>query len=68
MPGRSPPHDSRHQSKPQRFRAWLRCQPVVAHNSSSIRPFAAFPERFYLVAIATDTAYVCANVSPITRA
>ena len=50
------------------FRAWLRCQPVVAHNSSSIRPFAAFPERLYLVAIATDTACFCANVSPITRA
>ena len=51
------------------FRALLRCQPVVAHNSSSIRrPFAAFPERLYLVAIATDTACFCANVSPITRA
>jgi hypothetical protein len=36
--------------------------------SSSIRPFAAFPERLYLVAIATDTACFCANVSPITRA
>ena len=47
------------------FRAWLRCQPVVAHNSSSIRPSR---RRLYLIAIATDTACFCANVSPITRA
>ena len=33
-----------------------------------LRPFAALPERLYLVAIATDTACLCANVAPMNRA
>ena len=38
------------------------CHPVVAHHSFNIRPFAALPERWYLVTIATDTACLCAKV------
>ena len=36
-----------------------------SHHSSNIRPFAALPERLYLVAIATDAACLRANVSPL---
>ena len=38
----------------------------LAYNSSNIRPSAALPERFVLVAIATEPACLCGNVSPIT--
>jgi hypothetical protein len=50
------------------LRAWLRCHPVVAHNSSKITPFAALSARRYRVAIAFVTACRCVIVNPITRA
>ena len=50
------------------FLAWLRCHPSSRTTRPASRPFAAFPARLYLVAIATDTACLCANESPITRA
>jgi len=38
----------------------------LAYHSCNIRPSAALPERFVLVAIATEPACLCGNVSPIT--
>ena len=46
----------------------VRCQPVVAHNSSRIRPFPAVSVRVYRVAFVFVTACRCAIVSPIIRA
>src|SRR5664280_3352541 len=39
------------------FRAWLRCQPVVAHNSWRIMPFSPRPACLYRVAIVSVTAW-----------
>ncbi len=50
------------------LRAWLRCQPVVEHNSSRIRPLPALPARLYRVAIVLVTAWRWLIVSPINRA
>src|SRR3546814_786738 len=50
------------------LRAWLRCQPVVAHNSSRIRLFSRLPARMYRTAIVSVTALRSANVNPIHRA
>ena len=47
------------------FRAWLRCHPVVAHNSSRIAPLAALSPRLYRVAIALVTARRWLIVSPM---
>src|SRR5665647_1819579 len=52
---------------PSALRAWLRCQPVVAHHSSRIAPFAARLARLYRVAIALVTACRWLIVSPLTE-
>ena len=49
------------------FLAWLRCHPVVGHNSSRIRPFPALSVRLYRVAFVFVTACRCAIVSPTIR-
>ena len=49
------------------LRAWLRCHPVVAHNSSRIRPFSALSARLYRVAIVLVTACRWPIESPITK-
>ncbi len=51
------------------LRAWLRCHPVVAHNSSRILPFSALLARSYRVAIVVVTACCWPTSSvPSTRA
>ena len=47
------------------LRAWLRCQPVVAHNSSRIRLFPPLVDSSYRVAVAWVIALRSANVNPI---
>jgi hypothetical protein len=61
---RDPGHTRAH---PNALRAWLRCQPVVAHNSSTIAPLSARLARLYRVAIALVTACRWLIVSPITE-
>jgi len=50
------------------MRAWLRCQPVVAHNSSKMTHLPALSARSYRVAFALVTARRWLTVSPIDRA
>src|SRR5664280_2090616 len=49
------------------FRARLRCQPVVAHNSSRIMPFSARPACLYRVAIVSVTAWRWLIVNPTNQ-
>ena len=46
------------------MRAWLRCQPVVAHNSSKLTHLPALSARSYRVAFALVTARRWLTVSP----
>src|SRR6476620_2995307 len=50
------------------LRAWLRCQPVLAHTSSRIRLLPRLLASVYRIAVASVTALRSANVNPITRA
>jgi hypothetical protein len=52
---------------PSALRAWLRCQPVVAHSSFRIALFSARLARLYRVAIVLVTACLWLIVSPITE-
>ena len=54
-------------ARPNARRAWLRCQPVIAHNWSRIAPLSARFARLYRVAIALVTACHWLIVSPITE-
>jgi len=54
-------------ARPSARRAWLRCQPVVAHNSSRIAPFSTRLALLYRVAIVFVTACRWLMVSPITE-
>src|SRR5664280_3608237 len=49
------------------FRAWLRCQPVVAHNSSRIMPFSALSACLYRVAIVSVTVWRWLIVNPTNQ-
>ena len=51
-----------------RLRAWSRCQPVVAHNSSRITTFAPLDADRYRVAAALVTALRWLIVSPMFEA
>src|ERR1035437_3706205 len=52
---------------PSALRAWMRCQPVVAHSSFRIALFSARLARLYRVAIVLVTACLWLIVSPITE-
>lgn len=50
------------------LRAWSRCQPVVAHNSSRITAFAPLDADRYRIATCRVTACLCAIISPTPHA